>query len=582
MTYWNSRKNVLLEEIMIKNLKIGTKLLTSFSIVIIMFCLVFAYLIKEIGVLGEIQDSGFHRSSDALAVAHIQERASSSYSVIADTIINMNLSESRRDLEKLKTEATDDIRTTKELVDTPQEREWANTFGNEYLAYLAIFEKELFPLVESYGKEGRDLTADDKAIRKLDEAIDVKRDLALAPLEKIVDSFSEENAKGDALFDQTRRAVVNLSIFLSIFAAVVGICFAWVITRAIRNPVMIALDAANSLAEGNFAIEIEETSGDEIGQLLAALRNMIKELVKVVGDVKSASENVSSGSTELSSTSQNMAEGATAQATAAEEASASMEEMVANIKQNADNALQTEKIAQNAAEKANQSGQAVDQAVSAMKEIASKISIIEEISRQTNLLALNAAIEAARAGEHGKGFAVVASEVRKLAERSQQAAGEIGNLSKNTVGMANVAGEMLSQLVPDIQKTAELVQEISASTREQSTGSDQINRALQQLDKVIQQNASASEEMASTSEELSGQAEQMKETIGFFRIKDSIQSGQRHFRSTQGLTGSHRRIANRGGAPGKKSLPSKSPTTSKGLQLDLTSGDEFDNDFERF
>ena len=191
--------------------------------------------------------------------------------------------------------------------------------------------------------------------------------------------------------------------------------------------------------------------------------------------------------------------------------------MVSNIKQNADNAQQTDKIATKSAKDAQESGKSVSEAVAAMKEIASKISIIEEIARQTNLLALNAAIEAARAGEHGKGFAVVAAEVRKLAERSQKAAGEINQLSGTTVKVSEKAGEMLEKLVPDIQKTAELVQEITAASKEQDTGAEQINKALQQLEKVIQQNASAAEEMASTTEEMTGQSDQLITALGFFK-----------------------------------------------------------------
>ncbi len=194
--------------------------------------------------------------------------------------------------------------------------------------------------------------------------------------------------------------------------------------------------------------------------------------------------------------------------------------MVSNIKQNADNAQQTEKIANKSAKDAQDSGRSVVEAVSAMKEIASKISIIEEIARQTNLLALNAAIEAARAGEHGKGFAVVAAEVRKLAERSQKAAGEINTLSASTVKVSEKAGEMLDRLVPDIQRTAELVQEITAACKEQDTGATQINQALQQLERVIQQNASAAEEMASTTEELSGQGAQLLGALEFFQTGD--------------------------------------------------------------
>jgi methyl-accepting chemotaxis protein len=195
-----------------------------------------------------------------------------------------------------------------------------------------------------------------------------------------------------------------------------------------------------------------------------------------------------------------------------------MEQMSSNVKQNADNASQTEKIAIKAASDAKEGGEAVGCTVDAMKQIAGKISIIEEISRQTNLLALNAAIEAARAGEHGKGFAVVASEVRKLAERSQRAAGEITELSSSSVSVAERAGELLAKILPNVQKTSELVQEISAACREQDTGATQVNKAIQQLNTVIQQNASAAEENSSTTVELAAQAERMQEMISFFTI----------------------------------------------------------------
>jgi methyl-accepting chemotaxis protein len=275
-------------------------------------------------------------------------------------------------------------------------------------------------------------------------------------------------------------------------------------------------EAAKEIANGNLMVELNERSSQD--ELMQALAAMVEKLVEVVRDVKSASDNVASGSVELSASAQQMSEGATEQAAAAEEASSSMEQMSSNVKQNADNAMQTEKIASKSANDAQEGGKAVLQTVAAMKEIAGKISIIEEIARQTNMLALNAAIEAARAGEHGKGFAVVASEVRKLAERSQNAAADISKLSISSVAVAEQAGEMLNKMVPDIQKTAELVQEISAACREQDTGAEQINKAIQQLDQVIQQNAGASEEVSSTSEELASQAEQLQGTIAFFRI----------------------------------------------------------------
>jgi methyl-accepting chemotaxis protein len=276
---------------------------------------------------------------------------------------------------------------------------------------------------------------------------------------------------------------------------------------------------ANEIANGNLTVEARRLSdADTLG---LALERMVEKLRQIVAEALAAAQNVSAGSQELSASAEQLSQGATEQASSAEEASSSMEEMASNVKQNADNASQTEKIAAQSAKDAEASGAAVGRAVQAMQTIAEKITIVQEIARQTDLLALNAAVEAARAGEHGKGFAVVASEVRKLAERSQAAAAEIGTLSVETVKVAQEAGGMLSKLVPDIKKTAELVEEITSACREQDVGSAQINQAIQQLDKVGQQNASASEEVSSTSEELASQAEQLQSTIAYFRIENT-------------------------------------------------------------
>jgi methyl-accepting chemotaxis protein len=274
-------------------------------------------------------------------------------------------------------------------------------------------------------------------------------------------------------------------------------------------------EAAEKIANGDLTVSIHERSPED--KLMQALASMVSGLTQTVSEVRSIAGEVAEASQSISTASIQVSKGASSQAAAAEEASSSMEEMVSNIKQNADNAQQTDKIANKSAKDAQESGKSVLEAVAAMKEIANKISIIEEIARQTNLLALNAAIEAARAGEHGKGFAVVAAEVRKLAERSQKAAAEINQLSSTTLKVSEKSGEMLEKLVPDIQRTAELVQEISAASKEQDTGAEQINKALQQLQQVIQQNASASEEMASTTEELTGQSEQLVGALAFFK-----------------------------------------------------------------
>ena len=322
--------------------------------------------------------------------------------------------------------------------------------------------------------------------------------------------------------------------------------------------------AAEEISQGNLMVSVRERSAQD--KLMQALAAMVAGLTRTVTEIRTIAGEVSSASQSISAASVQVSNGATAQAASAEEASSSMEEMVSNIKQNADNAQQTDKIATKSAKDAQESGKCVLEAVAAMKEIASKISIIEEIARQTNLLALNAAIEAARAGEHGKGFAVVAAEVRKLAERSQKAAGEINHLSGTTVKVSEKAGEMLDKLVPDIQKTAELVQEITAASKEQDTGSEQINKALQQLEKVIQQNASAAEEMASTTEELTGQSDQLVSALGFFRTGDAGQAPAA--RSAGGPAGFLAGEAPGGGRP-RRGRPSRRGPRKAGVALKM-------------
>ncbi|WP_415719141.1 methyl-accepting chemotaxis protein [Maridesulfovibrio sp.] len=313
---------------------------------------------------------------------------------------------------------------------------------------------------------------------------------------------------------ETRKVI----IVVSVVAFVLGVLMAWIIAKGILDPLNKGLQFVAKVSSGDLSADVDLVRKDELGKLADGMRNMVRRLRHVVGDVNNASDSVASGSEELSASAESLSQGATEQAASIEEVSSSMEEMAANIRHNAENAVQTEGVAEKSQKQASQSADAVGEAVSAMKSIAEKIMIIEDIARQTNLLALNAAIEAARAGEHGKGFAVVAAEVRKLAERSGIAAAEISELSSSSVVVAEKAGEMLQELVPSISRTAELVQEIAAASNEQNTGVIQINKAIQQLDMVIQQNASASEEMASTSEELSRQGQLLQQAMSFFKM----------------------------------------------------------------
>jgi methyl-accepting chemotaxis protein len=343
-------------------------------------------------------------------------------------------------------------------------------------------------------------------------------ELALEQLDQLSKyNFSgAENTVKEA--DQTfqNSKIAGTGIFA--VSLLLALLLAFVITRSITVPLIMAKDAANRLAEGDLTVRIESSAKDETGQLLQSMQSMIVKLSKVVAEVNAGAQALGSASEEVSATAQSLSQAASEQAAGVEETSASIEQMTSSIAQNTENAKVTEGMASKAAKDAVDGGEAVNATVAAMKQIAKKISIIDDIAAQTNLLALNAAIEAARAGDHGKGFAVVAAEVRKLAERSQIAAQEIGEVATHSVELAERAGALLSEIVPNIRKTSDLVQEISAASSEQSSGVGQINSAVSQLSQTTQQNASSSEELAATSEEMSSQAEQLQQTMAFFKI----------------------------------------------------------------
>ncbi len=275
------------------------------------------------------------------------------------------------------------------------------------------------------------------------------------------------------------------------------------------------IEKAKLISDGDLTVKLKKRSEND--ELMEALMQMVNAVSSVVSEVQIAAENVSDGSLVFSASSQQLTQGASEQASSIEEVSASIEQMTSIINQNTDNAQETKRISLKASEDITEGNKSVQYTINAMKEIAEKITIIKDIAEKTDLLAINAAIEAARAGEHGEGFAVVATEVRKLAEISQKAANDITTTTKASLIIAEKSGILLTQIVPDIQNTSRLVQEIASASMEQNMGTKQINTAINQLNTVSQQNASAAEGLASGAEQLTSQAEQLKEVIAFFK-----------------------------------------------------------------
>jgi methyl-accepting chemotaxis protein len=310
----------------------------------------------------------------------------------------------------------------------------------------------------------------------------------------------------------------NVTVSLVLVAMLSAIGLAVWITRGITGPVADAVAAATRIAAGDLTEAIQVSSRDEIGVLQGAMRDMGEKLAEVIGQVRVAAGALASASGQVSATSQQLSQGTGTQAASVEETTSSLEEMSASIGQNAENSRQTERLAGEGARNADEGGQAVTETVVAMRSIAEKVSIIEEIAYQTNLLALNAAIEAARAGDHGRGFAVVATEVRKLAERAQRSAKEIGELAGSSVQVAERSGKLITELVPAIRRTADLVREVASASQEQAAGIGQVSRAMDAVDQVTQRNASAAEELSSTAEEMSAQAEALQGLMAFFRL----------------------------------------------------------------
>jgi methyl-accepting chemotaxis protein len=422
------------------------------------------------------------------------------------------------DLEQDAKQFREDLAENKSLPLDPQIRAGLDSIGDPLEAYVKSAET-----IVSLSR--RDRSA---AQAQLGEFLQAFKNLEVAQekLTVLINAAAAQSAKdGQATVDKAKTAILGIWALGMVLLGLLGL----VIMRSIIRPVKVVDNYLQELSEGltrgegDLTKRMRIATQDELGNMGSSLNAFVETLEKVIIEVKIGAGAFASASTQVASSSSSLSQGTSEQASSVEETTSSLQQMSASISQNSENSRQMEQVASKGARDAEESGRAVHETVSAMKAITDKVNIIEEIAYQTNLLALNAAIEAARAGEHGKGFAVVAAEVRKLAERSQAAAKEISGLAANSVTVAEHSGKKLDELVPAIKKTAELVQEVAAASREQSSGVTQINTAMSQVDQVTQRNASSAEELSSTAEELASQAEALQTLMNSFRV--SVQSG---------------------------------------------------------
>ncbi len=456
------------------------------------------------------------------------------------------IAESQKQVEDLTDKVTEAFKKYEPLVSDDKDKALLAADRAAFADYLA-FRGDLIKLVNA-GKrpEAVELNIKNRPlVTKLTDTLQKHREYNV----DLAKTGSEEASRTQRNALYTALVVSGVTL---VAISLIGFTIARSLTRQLGGEPAYAADVVRRVAQGDLTVQVNIQPGDT-SSMLAAIKGMVDKLSQIIGDVRESSSALSSAAEQVSATAQSMSQGATEQASSVEETSASIEEMASSVQQNAENATITEGMSGKAAKEAVEGGQAVKETVQAMKVIADKIGIVDDIAYQTNLLALNAAIEAARAGEHGKGFAVVADEVRKLAERSQEAAKEIGEVAKTSVSLAERAGALLDAIVPSIAKTSDLVQEIASASSEQSSGIGQINSAVTQLSQLTQENSSASEELAATAEEMSSQAEQLQDLMGFF-ITPMVASS--NHAATQAIT----RIAR---APNPPAVSNRKPVTSR-------------------
>jgi methyl-accepting chemotaxis protein len=497
-----------------KNLSVGARLGIAFAVVCGFLVLVGWIGLAGMSAMDGVTDQIIRRDVAKLVVAQGLADVSMEVSIHTD---GMLLAADAAEVRKLSSEIEAQLRREADLVKQFEAIGLDDADRRSLEGFGRLF-GEAAPKAQSVARL-LDAGSKDEAMavmnRELDPVLEKLEEVASAMVQDVQGDVGAAAERQDADFAQRR-----LSTIASVIAALlVAIGFAVYATRSITTPVTQVVAVAQRIAAGDLSETVAVTSRDELGTLQEAMAEMTEKLGTIIAEVRGGAEALTAAATQVSSTSQSLSQGTGEQAASVEETTSSLEEMSASINQNAENSRQTEQMANLGAQNAEESGRAVGETVTAMKSIAERIGIIEEIAYQTNLLALNAAIEAARAGDHGRGFAVVATEVRKLAERAQRSAKEIGELAGGSVKVAERSGALIGELVPAIRKTADLVQEVSAASQEQSAGVGQVSKAMTVVDQVTQRNASAAEELSSTAEEMASQSEALLQTIAFFRVR---------------------------------------------------------------